>query len=424
MKKHFITALVVVLSTTAIAQKKELKSAQSAIDAGDYAAAKASLSQAEGLMSAMDDKLLAKYYFLNGMALAANGQGTNDDIKSALASFDQMKAVEAKLGKDVYGPQVIESTQLIKASLVQRGQEALTNKDYAASSENFEFVYRLQPSDTLFLYNAAVLATQAKTFPRALSLYGELTDLGFTGIATEYTAVDAETGEEVLFESELMRDFSVKAKTHVDPKVTVTKSKVGEIARNIAVIYIELNDNEKAIEAIEVAKKMYPDDFSLIVTEANIQYQIGNIPAYEALITRALELQPDNVDLIFNLGVVASDNGESDRAMAFYQQALSVDPSYNNARLNISSLMFDKVEAIVDLMNNLGTSRADNAKYDKLDAEKDVIYREVIPYLEDFLSYEPNNINVNKTLMNVYSALGESAKAAALRDKIEILENN
>jgi tetratricopeptide (TPR) repeat protein len=256
MNKYLITMMVVVLSTAAIAQKKELKSAQSAIDAGDFSSAKGALTQAEALKSAMDDKTLAKYYFLNGLALASNGTASNADMKAALASFDEMKTVESRIGKSTYSSQVMESTQSMKRSLADRAQVALENEDYTSSSENFEFIFRLQPTDTLYLYNAAVLATQAKAYPRALGLYDELTKLGFTGVATEYSAVNAETGEEVLFESEFMRDISVKAGTHTDPKVTTTKSKVGDIARNIAVIYIELNDNEKAIQAIEEAKRI------------------------------------------------------------------------------------------------------------------------------------------------------------------------
>ncbi len=424
MNKYLITMMVVVLSTAAIAQKKELKSAQSAIDTGDFSSAKGALTQAEALKSAMDDKTLAKYYFLNGLALASNGTASNADMKAALASFDEMKTVESRIGKSTYSSQVMESTQSMKRSLADRAQVALENEDYTSSSENFEFIFRLQPTDTLYLYNAAVLATQAKAYPRALGLYDELTKLGFTGVATEYSAVNAETGEEVLFESEFMRDISVKAGTHTDPKVTTTKSKVGDIARNIAVIYIELNDNEKAIQAIEEAKRIYPDDFSLIVTEANIMYQIGDMAAYEKLISKALELQPDNVHLIFNLGVVSSDNGQDERAMEFYLQALKVDPSYNNARMNISALYFDKVEAIVETMNSLGNSRADNAKYDKLNLEKNEIYKQIIPYLEDFLTYDSDNLDVNKTLMNIYSALGDYNKVDEFKAKIEKLEDN
>jgi len=146
--------------------------------------------------------------------------------------------------------------------------------------------------------------------------------------------------------------------------------------------------------------------------------------AYEKLISKALELQPDNVDLIFNLGVVSSDNGQDERAMEFYLQALKVDPSYNNARMNISALYFDKVEAIVETMNSLGNSRADNAKYDKLNLEKNEIYKQIIPYLEDFLTYDSDNLDVNKTLMNIYSALGDYNKVDVFKAKIEKLEDN
>ena len=72
MKKQLILALAISIGTFSFAQKKELRTAEKAIKNNDFAEAKASLKQAETLMSSMDDKMKANYHYLNGQALYAN----------------------------------------------------------------------------------------------------------------------------------------------------------------------------------------------------------------------------------------------------------------------------------------------------------------------------------------------------------------
>ena len=45
-------------------------------------------------------------------------------------------------------------------------------------------------------------------------------------LQTEYYATNKETGEEELFGSKQLRDFSVKAGTHIKPEDRMTESKV------------------------------------------------------------------------------------------------------------------------------------------------------------------------------------------------------
>ena len=49
--------------------------------------------------------------------------------------------------------------------------------------------------------------------------------------------------------------------------------------------------------------------------------------SYEKLITKALEINPENTDLVFNLGVVNADKGNIDLALEFYNKAIQLDPS-------------------------------------------------------------------------------------------------
>ena len=51
-------------------------------------------------------------------------------------------------------------------------------------------------------------------------------------------------------------------------------SKVGDIAKNMALNYISKGDNQEALKAIDDAKKIYPNDYSLIISRGQYLPQI------------------------------------------------------------------------------------------------------------------------------------------------------
>ena len=58
-------------------------------------------------------------------------------------------------------------------------------------------------------------------------------------------------------------------------------------------------------------------------------------------------------------------------------------------------------------MNNLGTSRADNARYDVLKNEREELFKECVPILKSLVAINKNEEAI-KTLMNIYGTLGNN----------------
>jgi tetratricopeptide (TPR) repeat protein len=73
-------------------------------------------------------------------------------------------------------------------------------------------------------------------------------------------------------------------------------------------------------------------------------------------------------------------------------------------------------------MNALGTSASDNRKYEELKEQRSQLYKEAIPYLEKALELKNSNIDAAKTLMNIYSVLGQTDKFKAMKIKVEEIE--
>ncbi|WP_370479596.1 tetratricopeptide repeat protein [Tamlana flava] len=413
MKKGILVALAISVSAFSFAQKKELKAVEKAIKSSNFAEAKAALKQAESLMSAMDDKTKAKYYFLQAQTLYANGKGSDADID---ASLESLSKVEGDYQNEVEELKVKMLNEMLTA-----GNDAYEAKDYLKASKYFERSYRASTKDTLFLYYAASAAVNVKEYDRALSLYEELKDLGFTGVKTEYYATNVETGEEETMDKST-RDIYVKAKSHKDPGERVTESKKPEIVKNIALIYVTQGNDEGALEAMKAAREESPDDINLLLNEANIYFKMGNTERFKELLEKATQLDPQNPELQYNLGVISSESDHPEEAKGYYKKAIELDPNYINAYINLAALILGEERPLIEEMNGLGTSRADNLRYDELREKRKNLYREAIPYLSKALDINEDNVEAARTLMNIYSILGETDKFKSLKEKVDMLE--
>ena len=144
---------------------------------------------------------------------------------------------------------------------------------------------------------------------------------------------------------------------------------------------------------------------------------------YRQLVSKALELDPNNVDLVCNLGGSASEDGDMETAEKYYKKAIEMDPNYSNAYMNLAVLVLDREQGIIEEMNKLGTSAADNKKYDELKIVRENLYKEAVPYLSKVLELNPKDIESARTLMNIYSALADDANFKAMKAKVEALQN-
>ncbi|MGS2727014.1 tetratricopeptide repeat protein [Psychroserpens sp. BH13MA-6] len=421
MKKQIVVALSLLVSTIGFSQKSELKAAEKAIKTGNYADAKSAIQSAESLIAGADDKLKAKFYFLKGQAWYANGNASSEDTSKAVESFNMVQEIEGS-GKGKYSDEVLELKTTIINNYLAKANAALGKKEYTKASSDFDNAYRMSPKDTLYLYYAASTAVTGQDYDASLKYYEELKDLGYQGVATQYIAVNKETGEEEVFDNKSMRDISVKAGTHIAPKQVQTESKSAEIVKNIALIHLTNGDDEKAVAAMKDARAQNPDDLGLLISEANVQLKMGNKARFKELMEEATTKDPNNPELQYNLGVISAEAGQDEAAKKYYEKAIALDPSYADAYNNMAVLILGGEKAIVEEMNSLGTSAKDNKRYDELREDRNDLYMSAIPFLETALKLRPKNIQAAQTLMNIYSATSQTDKFKAMKAKVEALK--
>ena len=423
MKKIILSLIIFGLFQLSYSQKKELKTIDKQIKAGEYENAINTINSIKTLIDAADDKTKAKYYYLKGMARYQNGNGSFDNKILSIKDFNEAKKIEVS-GTKIYTSKIDNIFTDLFNSFINDSRTALEIKNYKNSYMNLEAAYNVSNKDTLYLYNAALVATEAKDYNIALGFYEKLIDLGYSGVSMNYYAVEKESGKEQVFQDEKSRNFSVDViGTHESPRDEMAESVEIDILRSVAAIYKTRENFLKSIEYLEKAKLINENDINLILLESNIRWDMGEVDTYQRLISKALEIEPNNVDLIFNLGVVNADKGNFDDAISYYDKAIEIDPNYTKAYLNAAALILEKEGPMIEEMNSLGMSTADYNRYDELKIERENLYKNAIPYLEKVYNLENDNLSAARTLKNIYSALGDTEQENKYKVIVAELEN-
>lgn len=396
--KHLFTLILGLFVTVGYAQKKELRQAQKLFKASKIEEAKSSLSTNQAIIEGSDDaKIKTQYNFLKGQIARLD--------KDFQASYDNLKLAE---GNSALKVALMTEIQQLTSDIVNAAIAQSEAKEFIPSSENLYLAYQINPEENKdYLYYAATNAVNGSDYNIALERYIQLRDINYTGVVTKYYVTNVASGEETEV-SETEFGIYQKSKDYTNARTEDTESKYPEIVKNIALIYNELGQKDNAMKAVQDARKANPGDVGLILTEANIYIQLGEKQRYKELIKEALTKDPSNAVLYFNLGVVNSEQGDNVLAREYYEKAIEIDPSMENAYLNLVALILEKESKIVEQMNSLGNTRADNLKYDKLKKERETLYKECVPVLKQLIALDDSNLEAVQTLRNIYGTIGDN----------------
>jgi tetratricopeptide (TPR) repeat protein len=427
MKKLAILMMLMICSNS-FTQKKELRQINKLISESFFNEAESSLEAISSLVEVSDDKIKAQYYFY--LAKVSNEL---EKFNDAITAYENLKSINDSAYSTIIKTEFDFLYSQIETSIINSAVEDNRNSNYSVASDKLIMAYRMnEEKNKDYLYYAAGSAVNSKEYDKALDYYVELKENNYTGVIDEYYITNNETGEEEKV-SETEFDLLKNSKDYSNPRVGQTESRYPEIVKNIALIYVQQGKNDVAIEAIQEARSIQPDDTSLILNEADLYIRISNNSddeserdlyrkKFKELMELAITKDPENGILYYNLGVISSEQGENDSALEYYKKAIEFKPDYVDAYLNLVAVILDGEQSIVDEMNNLGTSKKDNIRYDELKVERENLYKECIPFLEKLIEVSPTSIDALNTLKNIYGVLGENEKFKDISAKINEIQ--
>ena len=427
--RNIVCIALIALCFNVHAQKKELRKIDKLVLESFWEEAKDELENSKSLILSSEDKYKAQFYFYD-----AKVSNELKDFKNAINSLNNLNKLNpnsnlpTKLELEYSNLGIVISNSVVNSAVTDN-----QNSNFLDAAEKLIMAYEMDMDKNIdYLYFAAGSAVNGKDYDLSLEYYLKLKNMGYTGIVDEYFVTNNETGvEEKVSQTEY--DLLKSSKDYSNPRIGQTESRFPEIVKNIALIYVQQGKNNLAEAAIKEAREIQPDDVSLLLNEADLYIRISNNSdndedrllyrnKFKTLMEKAIELDPDNGILYYNLGVIYAEQGELALAKEKYSQAIKLVPDYVDAYLNLVSVILEDEVSIVDEMNSLGTSKKDNLRYDELKVKREDLYRECVPLLEELLNVSPTNIDALNTLKNIYGVLGNNEAFMRIKAKIEELQ--
>ncbi len=106
-------------------------------------------------------------------------------------------------------------------------------------------------------------------------------------------------------------------------------------------VYVDLSRHEEAIASYRKAIELKPDLIQALVNLGAVLNEVGKMDESIELLTRAIELSPDDVKGYVNLGDAYYSQGQYYEAMQQFRQALRVDPGAYEAHHRIAVAFAD-----------------------------------------------------------------------------------
>ena len=421
---------ILLFSFNVQSQKKELRKIDKLVLESFFEEAKDALESSKSLILASEDKYRAQYYFYD-----AKVSNELKMFENAISSLNNLLSINESVYPTKVEQEYKNLSIIISNGIVNGAVNDNKEGNFLDAAEKLIMAYNMDTEQYVdYLYFAAGSAVNGKDYEKSLKYYLELKNKGYTGIVDEFFVTNNETGQEEKV-SQTEYDLLKSSKEYSNPRIGQTESRFPEIVKNIALIYVQQGQNELAEEAIKEARAIQPDDVSLLLNEADLYIRISNNSdndderlfyrnKFKSLMEMAIEMDPTNGILYYNLGVIYAEQGELELSKEKYQKAIELIPDYVDAYLNLVSIILEDEVAIVDEMNSLGNSKKDNLRYDDLKNDRENLYRECVPLLEELLKVSPENIDALNTLKNIYGVLGENEAFMQVKAKMEEIQGN
>ena len=375
MKRVMLLMLAVTTAFAAYAQPKNVNKANTAFTKGELAEAAALIEPA---IQDAKTKEKGRTWYVRGQIYGAIAMSDDealrnqypDALNKAVESYKKVLELE-KDGSSYHGLATINYDQLA-GSVLNKGVEAFQSDDFEGALAAFDEYTKVKPDDTTGYIYAALMAQQLEKYQDVVNYYDGLFALDY------YTKTGLNT-----------------------------------------VIYYELNNlenPEKALEYVRLAKDKFPEDNNFNKTEVDILIRMDKIDDAIAELQHAIELEPESASLYSNLGLLYDSKGEYEKAVEQYKKALELNPADRFSLINLAVFYIGQGDKINKkaLDMDVATFRKDGAK---VEAQAKEEWSKAIPLLEKVLEGSPDDELALQNLHAVYYKLKDYENAKKMEDR-------
>ncbi len=390
IKSFILAAVFTVSSLMVFGQKGELASAKSNYDKflalkeanslllaiPNLKTAKASIDKAVVHDKTMNDATAWTYKALiyGELALMDSVASSSQPLITE-AQNAYKKAVE--LDKDGANKANLEHANgaIFSQYELNQGVKAYQANKFPEAYTSFNNALNYRPGDTTITYYAGLSAINAKNYPAGIKRYEELIKTNFSANHQIYM--------------DLSRLYSMQGDT----------AKAISIAAEGAVKY---NDTQLATQEIELS--LMSGKQKEVITK----------------ISEQAKKNPTNKLYPYYLGIAYSTVGDNVKAEEAYLQAISIDPSFADANINVGGVILNKGIGLYNEANKLAPSQ--QKEYDAMIKRATAEFDRAFPYLEKASQLDPKSRIALENLKTYYLVKKNTAKLDEVTKKIEALQ--
>ena len=258
-------------------------------------------------------------------------------------------------------------------------------------------------------FNDAVNSYNAKEYDKAIASYK---------LASQIKPQDTTAVLYSAYASEAKQDYAGAKASYsqllgMNYKSVTLYSRLLQMAR-------QQNDNAEAAKVLQQALIAYPTNKSFMLEDLNVALASGK--GSEALdkINKTIAADPTNSNLYAVRGSMYDQQKKPDLALADYRKAVELDPNNFDAQFNLGVSNYNKA---ADAYTK--SSKMDLKTYQvsgkKLEAEGKKFFEASVPFFEKALELQPNDRNTLTSLQKVYFRLGRTADSERLNAKLQSL---
>lgn len=192
----------------------------------------------------------------------------------------------------------------------------------------------------------------------------------------------------------------------------------------------EVKNEEQILSVIEEGKVRFPKDYVLNIEEFNYWYSKGNNEKAQLALENAIESNPTNKILHFNIGVTYDNisnkyHGENKHDLAFnymnkaivgYENAIKLDSTYVDAYYNLGALYYNQ-----SITSKSVAGDYSGEKYDLEMKKADNMLKKAIPLLEKVLTFSLNDKSTLRVLKSLYFNLDDMENYSRIKKQLESL---
>ena len=383
-------------------QPDQLESNKSVLIKAKKAIDESYAKQTESPVLKLKDETKMYYYrgmiYLDYIMMAS----MDEDIMKELEAMEEEQLESASFGslkkcieldtKNQWKSDVNRRIESLRAIMFNAGAEMFNKKNYEAAYEAFDGSVKmydvLSKPDTLAMINAALAAENLNRFDEAYDYYKMCADNNYGKGAEMYQSM-----------------------------IRVLNSPKNEN-----------KDDQKILSVIEEGKNKFPNDFVLNVEEFNFWYNKGDNDKAQQALQNAIEADPSNKILHFNIGVTYDNLAKTEheaknhekafeyieKAVTGYKSAIELDNEYVDAYYNLGALYVNESQEIQSIANDY-----DGEKYEQEMKRGQETMQKGIPYLEKVLTFTPNDKNTLSVLKIIYANMDDMENYKRIKALLE-----